>query len=333
MLLHFPNLSERIYLCLFVGLMNSVNHPNIKTPVDLANVLNDLKRRNNTLMEQNSKTEKINFDLSVECQSINERCQKSNQIHQKFLEDKEKQLEGLLEKKREATLKNQRLIGDVSTLNERLKFLEKKIEILQQENKIFRANIDNELYLKQTKISDTRIKDLESKIEDLVAENKKLFNENLERQEKINISEKVIENQKSGFHCKIRNLEQQICNQVDDIAKKNEDLSYLMFINGKKSTEIQSLQKEVEDLLVKFQESNYPHENLEYEENIAHEILKNKFEVSASYLFLFIKTLSYFLLSFIQKLIYIHYFVCIYIYIYIYICIYIIYYMYNIVYI
>ena len=274
-----------MFLSLFVGLMNCLNHPNIKTPVDLAYVLYELKRKNNTLMEENIQTEKINFKLSVECQSVNERYQKSNQNYQKFLEDKEKQFEGLLEEKREATLKNQKLIRDIGMLNERLKFLEKKKEILEEENKHFCANIDNEFYQKQTELSNVRIQNLESKIEELINKNKKVSDENLERQEKINISEKVLENQINGFNCKIRNLEQQISNQVDDIAKKDEELSYLWFINDKKSTKIQSLQKEIEDLFVKFQESNSSHENLEYEENIAHVILKNKFEVSVSCFF------------------------------------------------
>ena len=302
MLFHFPTLSKGIFLLLFVGLMNCVNHPNIKTPVDLTYVLYELERKNNTLMEEKIKTEKINFELSVECQSVNERYQKNNRNYQKFLEDKEKQLEGFLEKKREATLKNQKLIRDIGMLNDRLTLLKKENKILNEENKLFCAKIDDEFYQKQTELKNERIQNLESKIEELMTENKKLSNENLERQEKINISEKILENRSNELHCKIRNLEQQISTQVDEIAKKDEKLSYLWFINDKKSTQIQSMQKEIEDLFVKFQESNYLHEKSEYEENIAHVILKNKFEVSTSCFFLFIKIFLFFSYCSIYKL-------------------------------
>ena len=276
-------------------------------------------------MEENIKTEKINFELSVECQSVNERYQKNNRNYQKFLEDKEKQLEGFLEKKREATLKNQKLIRDIGTLNDRLTFLEKEIKILKEENELFCANIDDEFYQKQTELKNERIQNLESKIEELMSENKKLSNENLERQEKINISEKILGNRNNGLHCKIGNLEQQISTQVDEIAKKDEKLSYLWFINDKKSTQIQSMQKKIEDLFVKFQESNYLHENSEYKENIAHVMLKNKFEVSTSCIFCLLK---YFFFSLIAPQIFVIkaaplyipiLSLCIYIYIYIYI--------------
>ena len=178
MLFHFPTLSKGIFLLFFVGLMNCVNHPNIKTPVDLAYVLYELERKNNTLMEEKIKTEKINFELSVECQSVNERYQKNNRNYQKFLEDKEKQLEGFLEKKREATLKNQKLIRDIGMLNDRLTLLKKENKILNEENKLFCAKIDDEFYQKQTELKNERIQNLQSKIEELMTESKKLSNEN-----------------------------------------------------------------------------------------------------------------------------------------------------------
>ena len=266
-------------IVVFSGLMNCIAHPKIKKPIDLADVFDELKLRNNALLEQIKKTEKEYSDLSSEYHSAKDRYQQNNYNHQKYLEEKRKQLQDLFMEKQDVIVAKEIIEGDFNRMKEKVQSLEQEKKALNEEIKNFGATIDEEFYQNQAVLHGMRIKKKETEIQELTQKNKRLSEENLKLLEKSNISEKLLERTKDESKYRIDSLEKQNLEQADDIAKKNAELSYLRYANEQKSSQMDKLQKDVEDLLVKLQESNKLHKSLQHDSKIAHILSKNDYEV------------------------------------------------------
>ena len=259
--------------------MNCIAHPKIKKPIDLADVFDELKLTNNALLEQIKKTQKEYYDLSSEYNSAKGRYQQNNYNHQKYLEEKEKQLQDLLKEKRDVKVEKEIIEGDLDRMKEKVQSLEQEKKYLNEEIKSFSADIDEEFYQNQAVLYDMRIQKKDTEIQELTQKNKKLSEENLKLQENSNISEKFFERTKDRNKYRIDSLEKQNLEQLDDIAKKNAELSYLRYANEQKSSQIDKLQKDVEDLQVKLQESNKLKKSSQHDSKIVHILSKTDNEV------------------------------------------------------
>ena len=259
--------------------MNCIAHPKIKKPIDLADVFDELKLKNNALLEQIKKTEKEYYDLSSEYHSAKERYQQNNYNHQKYLEEKQKQLQDLLKEKRDVIVEKEIIEGDLNRMKEKVQSLEQEKKSLNEEIKSFGATIDEEFYQNQAVLYRMRIQKKDNEIQELTQKNKNLSERNLTLLENSNISEKLLERTKDEYKYRIESLEKQNLEQADDIAKKNAELSYLRYANEQKSSQMDKSQKDVEDLLVKLQESNKLNKSLQHDSKIAHILSKNDFEV------------------------------------------------------
>ena len=255
--------------------MNCIAHPKIKKPIDLADVFDELKLKNNELSEQIKKTEKEYYDLSSEYDSAKDRYRQNNYNHQKYLKEKDKQLQDLLKEKGDVIVEKEIIEGDLDRMKEKVQSLEQEKKYLNEEIKSFSADIDEEFYQNQAVLYGMRIQKKDTEFQELDQKNKKLSEENLKLLEKSNISERTKDQNKH----RIDSLEKQNLEQLDDIAKKNAELSYLRYANEQKSSQIDKLQKDVEDLLVKLQESNKLNKSLQHGSKIVHILSKNDFEV------------------------------------------------------
>ena len=259
--------------------MNCIAHPKIKKPIDLADVFDELKLENNGLSEQIKKAEKEYYDLSSEYRSAKDRYQQNSYNHQKYLDEQEKQLQDLLKEKRNIKVEKEIIEGDLDRMKEKVQSLEQEKKSLNEEIKSFSADIDEEFYQNQAVLYGMRIQKKETEIQELTQKNKKLSEKNVELLEYRNIYEKLLERTKNEHKYRIDSLEKQNLEQLDDIAKKNAELSYLRYANEQKSSQIDKLQKDVEDLQVKLQESNKLKKSSQHDSKIVHILSKTDNEV------------------------------------------------------
>ena len=259
--------------------MNCIAHPKIKKPIDLADVFDELMLKNNALLEQIKKTEKQYYDLSSEYHSAKERYQQNNYNHQQYLEEKEKQLQDFLKEKRDVIVAKEIMEGDFNRMIEKVQSLEEEKKSLNEEIKSFGATFNEEFYQNQAVLYRMRIQKKDTEIQELTQKNKKLSERNLRLLENSNISEKLLERTKNEYKYRIDSLEKQNLEKADDIAKKNAELSYLRYANEQKSSQMDKLQKDVEDLMVKLQKSNKFNKSLQFDSKIAHILSKNDYEV------------------------------------------------------
>ena len=252
----------------------------VKDPVDLADAFDELKLRNCILLEQIKKAEKELYDLFSEYHSAKKKYQENNYNHLRYIEEKENHLKHLLKEKGDVMVVKEILEKDLSDIKEKVQSLEQDNIDLNDKIRRFDAMTDKEIYQNQDDLYSSRIKNLEGQIKKLCEQNKRLFKEKLEYQNISNISEKLLERIKDEFGHKIDCLEKQISEQGDDIAKKEAELSYLHYAIGQKSTQIEKLKRDVENLLTRLQQSNKLNISLEQTSKIPHNLLQGDFEVS-----------------------------------------------------
>ena len=268
-------------LNLFISaLIEHLADTKVKDPVDLADAFDELKLSNCILLEQIKKIEKELYDLFSEYRSAKKKYQENNCNHLRYVEEKENQLKHLLKEKGDVMVVKEMLEKDLIGIMEKMQSLEQDNRDLNDKVKMFDAMIDKEIYQNQHDFYNSRIKNLEGQVKKLCEQNKRLIKEKLEYQNISNISEKLLESIKDEFGHKIDCLEKQISEQGDDLAKKEAELSYLHYAIGQKSTQIEKLKRDVENLLTRLQQSNKANASLEQTSKIAHNLLKEDFEVS-----------------------------------------------------